>query len=153
VPIFTRHSAIAALGSQQADIGQMLSLAESGIDLSQYEIPDQAAPGSKRHFPIGNSAQANSGAADDTAPSDEEVPAPPGGFSRSAVKIPSRFLKTQSVTAHTSPDVSFEVDKTTRIGIFGDINKNGRNDKEAALAKPEREKGAGLTLQYKFGSY
>jgi hypothetical protein len=153
VPIFARHSAIAAFGGDKAEIGRMLSAAESRIDLSEYEVIDPAEPSSKRHFAPGNTAQASNGASDDAALTEEELPAPPGGFSRSALKIPSRFLKTQSVAPHASPDVSFDLDKTTRIGLFGDINKNGRNDKEAALAKPEREKGAGLTLQYKFGSY
>jgi hypothetical protein len=152
VPIFTRQSPVAPLGSGRAEMDRMLSVAESGIDLSQYEVFDPAPPSSKRPLALGK-AQANSGASDDPGPLDEESPAPPGGFSRSAVKIPSRFMKTQSVAAHASPDVSFDLDKATRLGLFGDINKTSRNDKEAALAKPEREKGAGLTLQYKFGSY
>jgi hypothetical protein len=82
----------------------------------------------------------------------EEAPPAPGSFARGAVKVPSPFLKSQMVAPHT-PDVSVDLNKSTSVGVFGEMSHTSRTDVEANLSKPEREVGAGVTLQYKFGTH
>lgn len=82
----------------------------------------------------------------------EDPPPAPGSFARGAVKVPSPFLKSQVVAPHT-PDVSVDLNKTTSVGVFGEMSHTSRTDVEANLSKPEREVGAGVTLQYKFGTH
>jgi hypothetical protein len=98
-------------------------------------------------------ADAGMPASDDDEEADD-APSRPGTLSPGLTRIPSRFLRTNTVAPHSaSPDVSYKVNDKTTIGLFGDMTHTSRTDTRASLAKPERDVGAGVTFQYKFGSH
>jgi hypothetical protein len=106
-------------------------------------------------LPGGKSGGGKAAVPDDDDDDEDDAPtARPGSFSTSSTKIPSAFLKNRTVAPHTnSPDVSYDVNDKTTIGLFGDLNHTSRGDARSALSKPDRELGAGFTFQYKFGSH
>jgi hypothetical protein len=161
VPVLIRIAAPpVAFGPSGDDADATFSLAELGTDLSNLDFSDQsgAVPGRGRRIvpsdltrPAAKTGQEPHAAL--TGDDDEQAP-PPGGFTRGSVKIPSRFLKAQTIAPHTSsPDVSIDLDKRTTLGLFGEMSRTSRTDVEANLSKPDREVGAGFTLQYKFGTH
>lgn len=62
--------------------------------------------------------------------------------------------KTQNVAPHAtgSPDLNVDVNGRTSVGVFGEMNRIEREDVRTSTVKQGRDVGAGVTLQYKFGS-
>ena len=137
------------------DVGENLAGFETGA------LARAPSPGStKRDLQLQAVKPVSSGdkKADSAAPADDDEeeddtnPVRPGTFTQSSTKIPSRFLRTNTVAPHTgSPDISYNVNNKTTIGLFGDMTRTSRTDTRSNLAKPERDVGAGVTIQYKFG--
>jgi hypothetical protein len=142
-----------------ADLGSSLAAYESGN--SVLVAPPAATGGRLMPDPRLSNQTTKPGAAKAGKPADDddddEDDAPvsrPGSFNPGSTKIPSAFMNNKTVAPHTgSPDVSYDVNDKTTIGLFGDMKNTSRTDTRAALSKPDREIGAGFTFQYKFGSH
>jgi hypothetical protein len=144
-----------------------LSGAEVGSSLAAYEAMDNllvvpgSAPGRARtpaalglQLPAGKPGATKPATADEDDDDDDSPTLHPGTFNQSSTKVPSAFLKTKTIAPHTgAPDVSYDVNDKTTIGLFGDLKNTSRTDTRAAISKPDRELGAGFTFQYKFGSH
>jgi hypothetical protein len=142
-----------------ADLGSSLAAYESGdspLVAPPASARGRATPDPRLSNQSGKPSAAKAGkSADDDDDDDDDAPVSrPGSFNPGSTKIPSAFLNSKTVAPHTgSPDVSYDVNDKTTIGLFGDMKNTSRTDTRAAMSKPDREIGAGFTFQYKFGSH
>lgn len=82
------------------------------------------------------------------------VPIQPGKLDTAPTRVPGQLQKTQNIAPHANgtPDIGVEVDKRTSVGVFGDMSRIEREDIRTSTVKQGRDVGAGVTLQYKFGT-
>jgi hypothetical protein len=151
VPVMLRVAALPLAVEERAGGFSLPDLSPETLDFALAEPPAGAAALRPRIAIPRDSKAAGGDVGKGLGGDTEETPPAPGSFGRSAVKVPSPFLKSQTVAPHT-PDFSVDLNKTTSVGLFGEMSRTSRTDVEANLSKPEREVGAGFTLQYKFGT-